>query len=256
MNGLAITIIVGPAPQAVRLLDRRRRLRRRGPPVLRQPRPDQHDRARARRLGRSRCCLVLPRFTQQDPGGARRRRRRHRRLGRPRPGGQGVDGRARSRRACPSPSVPWTSSATSARSLAAAVGHHARVADRHDRHVDELRRPARRRGRPEPGDDRHGRRQHRRPGFFQGFAISTSGSRTAVAEQSGAKTQVTGLVGAGIVALLLLAFNGLLADLPQTALAAVVIAAALSLIDLVDPRVATRVCAARRSPSRSSRPSA
>ena len=33
-------------------------------------------------------------------------------------------------------------------------------------------------------------------GFFQGFPVSTSGSRTAVAEQSGAKTQVTGLVGA------------------------------------------------------------
>ena len=33
-------------------------------------------------------------------------------------------------------------------------------------------------------------------GFFQGFAISTSGSRTAVAEQSGAKSQLTGLVGA------------------------------------------------------------
>ena len=34
-------------------------------------------------------------------------------------------------------------------------------------------------------------------GFFQGFPVSTSGSRTAVAEQAGAKTQVTGLVGAG-----------------------------------------------------------
>ena len=71
-------------------------------------------------------------------------------------------------------------------------------------------------------------------GFFQGFAVSTSSSRTAVAEQSGAKSQLTGLVGAGMVALLLLFFNGLLADLPQTALAAVVIAAALSLADLAD----------------------
>ena len=34
-------------------------------------------------------------------------------------------------------------------------------------------------------------------GLFQGFPVSTSGSRTAVADQSGAKTQVTGLVGAG-----------------------------------------------------------
>ena len=69
-------------------------------------------------------------------------------------------------------------------------------------------------------------------GLFQGFAISTSGSRTAVAEQSGAKSQLTGLVGAAIVALLLLFLNGLLADLPQAALAAVVIVAALSLMDL------------------------
>ena len=69
-------------------------------------------------------------------------------------------------------------------------------------------------------------------GFFQGFAVSTSGSRTAVAEQSGAKSQLTGVVGAALVALLLLFFSSLLADLPQTALAAVVIAAALSLADL------------------------
>ena len=68
-------------------------------------------------------------------------------------------------------------------------------------------------------------------GFFQGFAISASSSRTAVAEQSGAKSQLTGLVGAGMVVLLLVFFNGLLADLPNSALAAVVIAAALSFVD-------------------------
>ena len=64
-------------------------------------------------------------------------------------------------------------------------------------------------------------------GVFQGFAVSTSGSRTAVAEQSGAKSQLTGLVGATCVALMLLFFSSLLADLPQAALAAVVISAAL-----------------------------
>ena len=68
-------------------------------------------------------------------------------------------------------------------------------------------------------------------GLFQGFAVSTSGSRTAVAEQSGATSQVTGVVGAGLVALLLLFLNSLLADLPQAALAAVVIVAATSLMD-------------------------
>ncbi len=69
-------------------------------------------------------------------------------------------------------------------------------------------------------------------GFLQGFAVSTSGSRTAVAEQSGARSQLTGLVGAGLVATLLLLFQSLLADLPQSALAAVVIAAALSLLNV------------------------
>jgi high affinity sulfate transporter 1 len=69
-------------------------------------------------------------------------------------------------------------------------------------------------------------------GLFQGFAVSTSGSRTAVAEQSGAKTQLTGLVGAGIVVVLLLFLSSMLTDLPQTALAAVVIAAAFTLMDI------------------------
>jgi high affinity sulfate transporter 1 len=81
-------------------------------------------------------------------------------------------------------------------------------------------------------------------GFVQGFAISTSTSRTAVAEQSGAKSQLTGVIGAGVVALLLLFFNDLLSDLPQSALAAVVIAAALSLLNV---RALVRYWPVRRS---------
>jgi high affinity sulfate transporter 1 len=69
-------------------------------------------------------------------------------------------------------------------------------------------------------------------GLFQGFPVSTSGSRTAVAEQAGAKTQVTGLVGAVAITIILLATPGLLRDLPQPTLAAVVIAASLSLADV------------------------
>jgi high affinity sulfate transporter 1 len=69
-------------------------------------------------------------------------------------------------------------------------------------------------------------------GFFQGFPVSTSGSRTAVAEQAGAKTQVTGLVGAGAIVLMLLLVPGLLKNLPQPTLAAVVIAASLALADI------------------------
>jgi len=78
-------------------------------------------------------------------------------------------------------------------------------------------------------------------GLFGGFAISASGSRTAVAEQSGSKSQGTGLVGAGLVAVLLLFLPTLLQDLPQPALAAVVIAAALSLINIGVLRTLWRV---------------
>ena len=69
-------------------------------------------------------------------------------------------------------------------------------------------------------------------GLFQGFPVSTSGSRTAVAVQAGAKTQVTGLVGAAAITLILLLAPGLLRNLPQPTLAAVVIAASLSLADV------------------------
>jgi high affinity sulfate transporter 1 len=69
-------------------------------------------------------------------------------------------------------------------------------------------------------------------GLFQGFPVSTSGSRTAVAEQSGAKTQFTGVVGAIAIAVMLVLVPGLLRNLPQPTLAAVVIAASLSLADI------------------------
>ena len=73
-------------------------------------------------------------------------------------------------------------------------------------------------------------------GFFQGFPISTSGSRTAVAEQSGAKTQLTGVVSAAAVLVMLLFLPGLVRNLPQSALAAILIVAAISLLDLVELR--------------------
>jgi high affinity sulfate transporter 1 len=69
-------------------------------------------------------------------------------------------------------------------------------------------------------------------GFFQGFPVSTSGSRTAVAERSGAKTQLTGVTGAALIILMIVLVPGLFRNLPQPALAAVVITAALSLADI------------------------
>ena len=69
-------------------------------------------------------------------------------------------------------------------------------------------------------------------GLFQGFPVSTSGSRTAVAERSGAKTQLTGITGAALIILMIVLLPGLFRNLPQPALAAVVITASLSLTDL------------------------
>ncbi|MCY1138217.1 sulfate permease [Actinoplanes sp. Pm04-4] len=69
-------------------------------------------------------------------------------------------------------------------------------------------------------------------GLFQGFPVSTSGSRTAVAVTAGAKSQVTGLVGAVAITLMLVLVPGLLKDMPQPMLAAVVIAASIGLLDV------------------------
>jgi high affinity sulfate transporter 1 len=69
-------------------------------------------------------------------------------------------------------------------------------------------------------------------GLFQGFPVSTSGSRTAVAERSGAKTQLTGVTGAVLIILMIVLVPGLFRNLPNPALAAVVITAALSLTDI------------------------
>jgi len=69
-------------------------------------------------------------------------------------------------------------------------------------------------------------------GLFQGFPVSTSGSRTAVAERSGAKTQFTGVTGAVLIILMIVLVPGLFRNLPNPALAAVVITASLSLADI------------------------
>jgi len=78
-------------------------------------------------------------------------------------------------------------------------------------------------------------------GFFQGFPISSSSSRTPVAEAAGARTQMTGVVGAIAVALLLLVAPNLLQYLPNSALAAVVIAAAIGLFEFADLRRIYRI---------------
>jgi high affinity sulfate transporter 1 len=77
--------------------------------------------------------------------------------------------------------------------------------------------------------------------FFQGFPISSSSSRTPVAEAAGAKSQLTGVVGALAIALLLVLAPELLQHLPHTALAAVVIASAIGLFEVSDLRRIYRI---------------
>lgn len=81
-------------------------------------------------------------------------------------------------------------------------------------------------------------------GIFTGFPVSTSSSRTAVAEQSGAQTQLTGVVAGLLVLIMLLFVPGLVKNMPQPALAAIVITASISLFDL---KALRRLYAMRKS---------
>jgi high affinity sulfate transporter 1 len=131
----------------------------------------------------------------------------------------------------PRPSLPWTSLSDVGPLLLAAIGIV--LVSLTDTIATASSFAARRGDELEPNQEMIGiGAANVASGFLQGFAVSTSGSRTAVAEQSGAKSQAAGVVGAALLVVLLLFFNSLLADLPQSALAAVVIGAALSLVNL------------------------
>jgi high affinity sulfate transporter 1 len=78
-------------------------------------------------------------------------------------------------------------------------------------------------------------------GLFQGFPVSASTSRTPVAEAAGARSQLSGVVGALAVAGLLMLAPGLLTNLPAAALSAVVIVSALGLIEVADLRRIYRI---------------
>ncbi len=73
-------------------------------------------------------------------------------------------------------------------------------------------------------------------GIFQGFSVSSSASRTPVAESAGASTQITGVVGAVCIALLLLFAPGLMVHVPIAALGAIVISVCYNLVEIVEVR--------------------
>jgi MFS superfamily sulfate permease-like transporter len=81
-------------------------------------------------------------------------------------------------------------------------------------------------------------------GVFQGFPVTSSQSRTPVAHDAGAVTQITGVVGALMVALVVIVSPDVFGYLPDAALAAVVIAAVSRLVEV---KGLTVLWAARRS---------
>ncbi len=81
-------------------------------------------------------------------------------------------------------------------------------------------------------------------GLFRGFPVSASTSRTTISYASGGNTQLVGVISACLVLALLLGGSGIIEKLPSTALAAIVIAAAIKLFDLDGMRWLLR---ARRS---------
>jgi high affinity sulfate transporter 1 len=68
-------------------------------------------------------------------------------------------------------------------------------------------------------------------GISQGFPIGASTSRTAVNDQMGARTQLSGLLGAAAIALVLLFLTEPMRYLPKATLGAVIVAAAVGLVD-------------------------
>ena len=81
-------------------------------------------------------------------------------------------------------------------------------------------------------------------GLVGGFPVSSSGSRTAIADAAGGRTQLTSLVAAAAIALTLLFAGGVLESFPLAALAGLVVYAATRLIDVSEIR---RVVVFRRS---------
>jgi high affinity sulfate transporter 1 len=78
-------------------------------------------------------------------------------------------------------------------------------------------------------------------GLSQGFPVSSSASRTAVPASLGSRTQLVSVVAAVFVVATLLAFRPLLAEIPRAALAAVIVSAAISIIDVAGYRSLWRV---------------
>ena len=73
-------------------------------------------------------------------------------------------------------------------------------------------------------------------GLTRGFPVSSSGSRTAIGDAVGSRTQIYSLVALSLVLVVMLFASDLLAQFPSAALGALVVYAALRLIDVSEFR--------------------
>jgi SulP family sulfate permease len=81
-------------------------------------------------------------------------------------------------------------------------------------------------------------------GFFHGIPVSSSGSRTAIGDSLGSRTQLSSLVTLALLLVSMLALGPVLATIPSAALGAVVVYAAVRLVDIAEVR---RIARFRRS---------
>jgi SulP family sulfate permease len=81
-------------------------------------------------------------------------------------------------------------------------------------------------------------------GLFKGFPVSSSGSRTALGDAAGSRTQMYSIVALATLVFVLLAGGPLLANFPDAALGAIIIYAATRLVDVAEFR---RIARFRRS---------
>ncbi len=207
MNGLAVTIIVGQLPKLFGYLYRRRRLHRGMQGVRAGARRDERHGARDRDRDVGGPADPASRLEERCPrcwsrSSARRSSPAVFDLAE-----KGVDTVGALPQGLPAPTFPSVPLDTMGALLVAALGIV--LVSLTDTIATSTSFAARRGDEVDPDQEMIGMgAANIFAGFFQGFAISASGSRTAVAEQSGSKSQVTGLAGAAIVALLLLFLAG------------------------------------------------
>ena len=232
MNGLGITIIVGQLPKlfgfstdADGFVDEVRQF-------LTNLDADRHHHARRSALSVLPLLLVLPRFTTKIPAvlvavvGATVVSAWFDLAA------EGVAVTGALPQGVPTPSIPWTSVADVGPLLLAAVG--ITLVSLTDT-IATATSFAARRGDEVDADQEMvgmGAVEHRSPGCSRASPSPPAGRGPPWPSSPAPRASSPVVVGAGVVLLLLLVFPSLLADLPQTALAAVVIAAALSLMDL------------------------